>query len=442
MPDPPRRILEKSRTVRRRYQRSNKGFQFTASQIERIEREEERERRAQKLREKEKRRIANRKKKAEKEAREREERRRLGLPDPNVKVPASQPRLLNFLERKKEEQQQERQTELSEKESHQQEDTEVETEAEDWFDGDGDEDHSQGDAQAGDSNGKVSAVITLGQDSRRATPPTMMVTDCDGNVNEHSASDSFIDPGESFQDETAILLEDLDPDTLQLSGQTQNEHLETDVSCVQTQSEASLTSRSTCEPISQPDSTCCSTKGDCSKITPKMASPSHNKMSPKPAESEPFIIYQDPDDVVAQISTQDLLEVDDGKDDYKENWHPNIPYGPRQWQQPNDVTPRRRPKPYSELQTRAERQPLMTLSQAPDTEMDGMSKKKSPCTTRSRRGSSPTPIGRKKQIVGNADTTATRVSPTKKCPVANEDDDEDEFGEFDLTMEELEALCA
>ncbi|KAL1981459.1 hypothetical protein VTN96DRAFT_2631 [Rasamsonia emersonii] len=442
MPDPPRRILEKSRTVRRRYQRSNKRFQFTASQIERIEREEERERRAQKLREREKKRIANKKKKAEKEAREREERRRLGLPDPNVKVPASQPRLLNFLERKKEQQQQQL-TELSEKESSQQ-DTEVETEAEDWFD----EDQSQSDAQAGsgtsrDSNEKVSAVTAHGQDSHRAMPPTMMVTDCDGNVNEHSPPDPVLDLGESFRDETAILLEDLDPDTLQLSGQTQNEHPETDVSCAQSQSEASLTSRSTCEPISQPDSTCPSAKGDSSKIPPDMASPSHNKMSPAECDGpEPFVIYQDPDDVIAQISTQDLLEVDDGKDDYKENWHPNIPYGPQQRRQPNDVTPRRRPKPYSELQTRAERQPLMTLSQAPDTLMDETSKKKSPLTTRSRRGSSPTPIGRKKQVAGNAGMPASTASPTKDCLVANEDDDEDEFGEFDLTMEELEALCA
>ncbi|KAE8144318.1 hypothetical protein BDV25DRAFT_99175 [Aspergillus avenaceus] len=101
MPEPPKRVvLEKSRTVRRRYQRSNKRLQFTASQIARIEREEERERRAQKLRNQEKRRIANKKKKAEKEAKAREERRRLGLPDPNVStVPSSQPSLFNFLKK-------------------------------------------------------------------------------------------------------------------------------------------------------------------------------------------------------------------------------------------------------------------------------------------------------------------------------------------------------
>lgn len=84
--------------MRRRYQRSNRRFQFTASQIERIEREEERERRAQKLREREKKRLSKKKKKAEKEAKAREERKRLGLPDPNApRVPSSQPLLVNFL---------------------------------------------------------------------------------------------------------------------------------------------------------------------------------------------------------------------------------------------------------------------------------------------------------------------------------------------------------
>lgn len=101
MPQPqqqqPRRILEKSRTVRRRYQRSNKRFEFSASQIQRIEREEEREKKAKQLREREKKKLANKKKKAEKEAKEREERRRMGIPEPNAcKIPASQPLLLNF----------------------------------------------------------------------------------------------------------------------------------------------------------------------------------------------------------------------------------------------------------------------------------------------------------------------------------------------------------
>ncbi|KAE8375624.1 hypothetical protein BDV26DRAFT_267377 [Aspergillus bertholletiae] len=101
MPQSPKRIvLEKSRTVRRRYQRSNKRLKFTASQIARIERDEERERKAQKLREREKKRIADKKKKAEKELRVREERRRLGVPDPDAPtVPSSQPSLFNFLKK-------------------------------------------------------------------------------------------------------------------------------------------------------------------------------------------------------------------------------------------------------------------------------------------------------------------------------------------------------
>ena len=97
---PPRRTFEKSSTVRRRYQRSNKRLQFSASQIARIEREEERVRKAKILREQEKRRVANRKKKAETEAKAREERRRLGLPDPYAAtVPSSQPLLFNFLKK-------------------------------------------------------------------------------------------------------------------------------------------------------------------------------------------------------------------------------------------------------------------------------------------------------------------------------------------------------
>jgi hypothetical protein len=101
MPDAPparRVVAEKSRTVRRRYQRSNKVFQFTPEQLQRIEREQERERRAKQLREREKKRIAAKKKKSEQEARAREERKRQGLPDPEAaNVPASQPLLSRFL---------------------------------------------------------------------------------------------------------------------------------------------------------------------------------------------------------------------------------------------------------------------------------------------------------------------------------------------------------
>lgn len=103
MSEPPKRIIiEKSRAVRRKYLRRNNTFQYTASQIARIDREEERERRAEQLREKEKKRVANKKKKAQKEAEEREERRRQGAPDPHVlRVPSSQPLLSNFLAKPK-----------------------------------------------------------------------------------------------------------------------------------------------------------------------------------------------------------------------------------------------------------------------------------------------------------------------------------------------------
>lgn len=98
MPNEPRRIiLEKSKTVRRRYQRSNQRFAFTASQIERLDRDQEREKKAKQLREKEKKRIAAKKRKAEQEARVRDERKRRGIPDPNNRVSSSQPLLSMFL---------------------------------------------------------------------------------------------------------------------------------------------------------------------------------------------------------------------------------------------------------------------------------------------------------------------------------------------------------
>lgn len=96
----PRIIIEKSSTVRRRYQRSDKRFKFTAKQLKQIEREEELDRRSKEIREKEKRRLINKKKRAEQEAKTREEAqkaRRQGLPDPSAKIPSSQPLLSKFL---------------------------------------------------------------------------------------------------------------------------------------------------------------------------------------------------------------------------------------------------------------------------------------------------------------------------------------------------------
>jgi hypothetical protein len=100
MGDRPHVILEKSRTVRRRYQRRKQQVVFSKAELERLERAEERDRRAKKLQEKEKRRIANKKKKLEKEAIAREERKKSGIPDPNTEVSSSQRLLSNFFGKK------------------------------------------------------------------------------------------------------------------------------------------------------------------------------------------------------------------------------------------------------------------------------------------------------------------------------------------------------
>ncbi|CAG8186929.1 unnamed protein product [Penicillium olsonii] len=98
MPDPPRRIImEKSSTVKRRWQRSNQRFEFTPAEIARLDRDEAREKKAKQLREKEKKRIANKKRKAEQEARAREERRRGIFHQDAPRPPSSQPLLSMFL---------------------------------------------------------------------------------------------------------------------------------------------------------------------------------------------------------------------------------------------------------------------------------------------------------------------------------------------------------
>lgn len=100
MGDRPRVILEKSRTVRRRYQRRKQQVVFTKAELERLERAEEKERRAKKLQENEKRRKENKKKRLEKEAIAREERKKSGLPDPNARISSSQQLLSNFFGKK------------------------------------------------------------------------------------------------------------------------------------------------------------------------------------------------------------------------------------------------------------------------------------------------------------------------------------------------------
>ncbi|CAI7636788.1 unnamed protein product [Penicillium palitans] len=95
MPPERRIVMEKSKDVKRRNQRS-KPFRFTPAQIARMDREDQREARAKQIREKDARRIANKKKKAEAETKTRAERRARGIPDPNIRVPSSQPLLPIF----------------------------------------------------------------------------------------------------------------------------------------------------------------------------------------------------------------------------------------------------------------------------------------------------------------------------------------------------------
>ncbi|CRG90225.1 hypothetical protein PISL3812_07268 [Talaromyces islandicus] len=294
--DQPRRILEKSRTVRRKYQRSNKRFQFTASQIQQIEREEEREKRARQLRDREKKKLANKRKKAEKEAHEREERKRLGLPHPDgLKITASQPLMLNFFGKKKEKEQEEQEPtescfeeavdvplqDTTEDKAAQLEDDDIETEFEDdWF---GDnwvlEEHSQS------RNNAISEDLSVSH---------ALNSDCGAGApgdNKSKTSLGELDPlyvnvnkiGESFEDDTAHLLEELDPTAI-------------------------LQTAENTEPILQ----------DCQ--TPNKASKPH--AIPSPSRADPG----------TEISE---------KDDYKENWHPNFPRDGRQIQQPpQPTTPR------------------------------------------------------------------------------------------------------
>lgn len=92
--------MEKSKDVKRRYRRA-KPFQFTPEQIARFDREEERGTRARQIRERDARLVANKKKKAEAEAKARTERRARGIPDPNIRIPSSQPLLSTFLNAKR-----------------------------------------------------------------------------------------------------------------------------------------------------------------------------------------------------------------------------------------------------------------------------------------------------------------------------------------------------
>ncbi|OJJ03560.1 hypothetical protein ASPVEDRAFT_53937 [Aspergillus versicolor CBS 583.65] len=224
MPDQPRVILEKSRTVRRRYQRSNQRFQFTASQIARIEREQERERRAQKLRDKEKRRIQEKKKKAEKEAKAREERIRSGIPDPNAaSVPASQPLLFNFIKKtpsvQPESQESKEQVDTgSGSGSGNGSETEVATEFEDEDPSLEDEELdgmfiALGEAEVPtDANAEGPGLNVKGKDEDEFSECSAFydedIIKYSGAALEEQVSVATVLSGDSFQDDTAILLED------------------------------------------------------------------------------------------------------------------------------------------------------------------------------------------------------------------------------------------
>lgn len=228
MPDQPRVILEKSRTVRRRYQRSNQRFQFTASQIARIEREQERERRAQKLRDKEKRRIQEKKKKAEKEAKTREERIRSGIPDPNAaSVPASQPLLFNFIKKtpsvQPESQESKEQVDTgSGSGSGNGSETEVATEFEDEDPSLEDEELdcmfiALGEAEVPtDANTEGPGLNVKGKDEDEFSECSAFydedIIKDSGAALEEQVSVATVLSGDSFQDDTAILLEEFAPE--------------------------------------------------------------------------------------------------------------------------------------------------------------------------------------------------------------------------------------
>lgn len=384
MPDQPRRVLEKSRTVRRKYQQSNKRFQFTASQIQRIEREEERERKAQQLRDREKKKIANKKKKAEKEAQEREERKRLGLPDPNgTKITASQPLMLNFFGKRKEEDTKEEDIEEEEEETPtppcfenvvdtqdmkesnaaQLEDDDIETEFEDdWFDNDLVlEDYSQSRNNAISNNVPVFCALdsecqeaALG-DNKAATP-------------QREVGHLYVNTKKlcgSFEDDTAHLLDDLDPTTI-------------------------LQTLENTEPFLQ----------DCQ--TPNKAATPHSMSTP-------------PNRTDAETSE---------KDNYKENWHPNLPRDGREIQQPpQPAAPRCQSLQSQSSLSSGTRQALDVLSSCdPDDEkaLEATSNEKDQCASK--------------------ETQKDHAELKKEVPFEIHVDTEDDFGDLDLSTQELKDL--
>jgi hypothetical protein len=465
MPEKPRRILEKSSTVRRRYQRRNNRLQFTASQIEKIEREEQREKRAKRLREQEEKRIAKKKEKIEKEAKEREERKRLGRADTNApKLPDSQPQLLSFFGKKKEPQEQ---PELRQENRVEQEDgaeqpnpcaptltdaSDVETE----YGGDALEDalveavglNQEGPIRTENSdcekNGptasKMDAVLASRTPDRENAVPSNL---------SRRAPDSAIGLlgclGESFEDETSILLQDVDPDLFLHTAKSPCTG-----SAQPTVSKDTLKSPiSSCHHIRSSDGLKHSSlKDNIKPVQTKMDSTNEPIMTPPPQEParreqphgeqpEVIDIFEDPEDDFGEISTQDLMALDESEgDDFKENWHPNFPRDGRESQQPPEqsITPRRRHEPYNEIQASMDREPFTLLNRAAATPCaeDNEERIFEPHPS-SKRALSISPSARKRRRLG-----APGHSAEESVQHSSQQDDEFEYS--DIEMEDLEEL--
>ncbi|GAD93345.1 hypothetical protein PVAR5_1955 [Paecilomyces variotii No. 5] len=161
-----------------------------------------------------------------------------------------------------------------------------------------------------------------------------------------------------------------------------------------------------------------------------------------PSET-PFEIYEDPEDILVDISAQEL-EDDSGEEesddlDDKENIHPNIIRG----QRPQMRNTPRRSKPYSKLQANVEREPLSLLNRDSSPEDDDDELCKSPslkprqkCTPRAMHKNASTPKGSSSRCFSApASHPAVRASLSRIESITD-----DEFGDLDISPEELEAL--
>ncbi|KAL1858714.1 hypothetical protein Plec18167_003409 [Paecilomyces lecythidis] len=460
MPDKPRRILEKSKTVRRRYQRSNKRFQFTASQIERIEREEERERQAAKLREKEKKLREKKKRKVEREAKAREERKRLGLPDPNApKVSPSQPLLVNFFGAKKppqpalEGRKSESDTEYSDSEE-----SSVGDNGGSGQDPIGERRTDERTDTHQSNIGRDSYEYSELEDEGDFSEAETVVMHNDESVNENDVDAALRQPsrdqttshlqslGDSFEDDTSRLLQELLPDELDVDDYLARERSENNI----LRHTADTSNMTTHEPestlIERPAGNVLTrNNAGCDPTATNLETTTIDKsLQPATVDPEtPVEIYQDTEDILAGISTQDLEDdgdEDEGDFDDKENLHPNIIRG----QRPQIRTTPRQPKPYSKLQAGTGREPLSLLNRDSSPEYDdGLCKSPSlkarqKCTPNDMHEIASTPKGSSSRCFSApASHPAVRASLSRINSITD-----DEFGDLDLSPEELEALGA